>query len=67
VGFRLLLRVVNDSLVPPEWVMVLAIAAVFTWGFSKKQDRELDETIETVSAEAIGSEAKEEVTAEKIG
>ncbi len=67
VGFRLLLRVVNDSLVPPEWVMVLAIAAVFTWGFSKKQDKQVGETIETVAPDAIGSEAMENATAEKIG
>jgi len=36
VGFRLLLRVINDSLVPPEWMMVSAIALIFTWGFSKR-------------------------------
>ncbi len=34
VGVRLLLRVVNASLVPPEWLMVSLIALVFTWGFS---------------------------------
>lgn len=75
VGFRLLLRVVNDSLVPPEWVMVLAIAGVFAWGFSKKRDNKIGETIgsvtgeaiETVAGETIGSEAVEDLTAEKIG
>lgn len=36
VGVRLLVRVVDPSLVPPEWLMVLLIAAVFTWGFSKR-------------------------------
>jgi len=38
VGFRLLLRVFNDSLVPPEWVMISAIVIIFTWGFSKKNE-----------------------------
>lgn len=37
VGLRLLLRVVDDQLVPPEWLMISAIALIFTWGFSKKQ------------------------------
>ena len=75
VGFRLILRVVNDSLVPPEWVMVLAIAGVFAWGFSKKRDNDTGETIGTVAVEtiatvpgeAIGSESVEDLTAEKIG
>ncbi|MFH7243262.1 MAG: TerC family protein [Spirulina sp.] len=38
VGLRLLVRVVDPSLVPPEWLMVLLIAAVFTWGFSKRTE-----------------------------
>jgi len=38
VGFRLLLRVFNDSLVPPEWVMISAIVIIFAWGFSKKNE-----------------------------
>jgi YkoY family integral membrane protein len=36
VGLRLLLKVVNDDLVPPEWLMVSAIAIILTWGFSKR-------------------------------
>lgn len=36
VGLRLLLRVVNDELVPPEWLMISAIALIFIWGFSKR-------------------------------
>ncbi|NJL22002.1 MAG: hypothetical protein HC895_16210 [Leptolyngbyaceae cyanobacterium SM1_3_5] len=36
VGLRLLVRVFNDSLVPPEWIMISAIAILFTWGFSKR-------------------------------
>lgn len=36
VGLRLLLKVVNDDFVPPEWLMIAAIAVIFTWGFSKR-------------------------------
>jgi YkoY family integral membrane protein len=36
VGIRLLVRVVNDSLVPPEWLMISLVAIAFVWGFSKR-------------------------------
>lgn len=36
VGLRLLLRVINPDLVPPEWVMVVCIALLFLWGFSER-------------------------------
>jgi predicted tellurium resistance membrane protein TerC len=36
VGLRLLLRVINEDYVPPEWLMIVAIAALFTWGFSRR-------------------------------
>lgn len=36
VGLRLLLRAINPDLVPPEWLMFVAIAAIFTWGFSRR-------------------------------
>lgn len=36
VGLRLLLRAINPDLVPPEWLMFVAIAVVFTWGFSRR-------------------------------
>jgi len=35
VGIRLLLKVINDSLVPPQWLVVVTIALVFLWGFSE--------------------------------
>ncbi|MDJ0798499.1 MAG: TerC family protein [Calothrix sp. MO_167.B12] len=44
VGLRLLLKVVNDAFVPPQWIMVTAIAVILTWGFSKRnlpQEQEL--------------------------
>lgn len=37
VGLRLLLRVLNDSLVPPEWLMVSLVTILFAWGFSKRK------------------------------
>lgn len=40
VGLRLLLKVVNDDLVPPEWLMITAIALILTWGFSKRTLKE---------------------------
>ncbi|MBE9004305.1 DUF475 domain-containing protein [Fortiea sp. LEGE XX443] len=36
VGLRLLLRVINNDLVPPEWLMISAIALILAWGFSKR-------------------------------
>jgi len=36
VGIRLLIRVIRPELVPPEWIMVGAIAGLFAWGFSKR-------------------------------
>ncbi|MEM9503187.1 MAG: DUF475 domain-containing protein [Cyanobacteria bacterium P01_E01_bin.43] len=48
VGIRLLLRVVNDSWVPPQWLMVGLIAAIFAWGFSKK-------TAPPASADAVST------------
>jgi YkoY family integral membrane protein len=35
VGLRLLVRVIDPQLVPPEWLMVTVIGAIFAWGFSK--------------------------------
>ncbi|MDJ0599621.1 MAG: DUF475 domain-containing protein [Crocosphaera sp.] len=36
VGLRLLVRVINPEWVPPEWLMIGAIAVIFVWGFSKR-------------------------------
>ena len=38
VGIRLLTRVIDPGLVPPDWLMVAAIAVIFAWGFSKRID-----------------------------
>lgn len=41
VGLRLLLKVVNDALVPPEWFMITAIGLILAWGFTKRTVIEL--------------------------
>ncbi|PSB19878.1 DUF475 domain-containing protein [Phormidesmis priestleyi ULC007] len=57
VGLRLLMRVINDSLVPPEWVMVTAVALIFVWGFSKRNPVEVKE----VRAEKLAASEKEKM------
>jgi YkoY family integral membrane protein len=53
VGLRLLIRVINEAFVPPQWLMITAIGIIFAWGFSKRKP---DETITPLSLE------KQEVT-----
>ena len=36
VGLRLIVRVIDPALVPPEWVMVSVIFSLFAWGFSER-------------------------------
>ncbi|WP_204140420.1 TerC family protein [Halomicronema sp. CCY15110] len=50
VGIRLLLRVANDSWVPPQWLMILLIAGVFAWGFSKKTQTADEPATDVVAA-----------------
>ncbi|MBW4695758.1 MAG: DUF475 domain-containing protein [Lyngbya sp. HA4199-MV5] len=52
VGLRLLVRVINDALVPPEWAMVGAIALIFLWGFSKRTEANVGLSPLNVVAEA---------------
>ncbi|WP_017298586.1 TerC family protein [Nodosilinea nodulosa] len=52
VGVRLLVRVLDPTLVPPEWAMVLVIALVFTWGFSKRTEIQDGETTADPGSEA---------------
>lgn len=49
VGLRLLVRVINPALVPPDVVMVSLIAVLFIWGFSKR--------IEPKEAQAVVKES----------
>jgi YkoY family integral membrane protein len=61
VGLRLLVRVFDPSLVPPEWLMVSAIAALFAWGFSK---RTVDEPADASVDVSDASQEPQEVSAE---
>lgn len=36
VGLRLLLKVIDPSLVPPQWLTITTILSIFVWGFSKR-------------------------------
>jgi YkoY family integral membrane protein len=36
VGLRLLLRLGRPDLVPPEWLLLVLVASLFVWGFSKR-------------------------------
>jgi YkoY family integral membrane protein len=49
VGARLLLRVIDPALVPPEWMMVGAIAVLFAWGFSKRTEDALQSAEDAVA------------------
>lgn len=42
VGLRLLLRVVNDRWVPPEWLMISTIGLIFLWGLSQRNPTSLE-------------------------
>ena len=41
VGIRLLLKALLPDFVPPEWVVLSVIIALFCWGFSRQADLEL--------------------------
>lgn len=53
VGLRLLVKVFNDELVPPQWVMVSVIAAIFVWGFSVRVP--VESATETIEQTANGA------------
>ena len=53
VGLRLLVRAIKPELVPPEWLMIAAIALVFIWGFSKRAENELLVERETKEVEEL--------------
>jgi YkoY family integral membrane protein len=36
VGVRLLLKAIKPEYTPPEWIVIIAIAAIFIWGFSAR-------------------------------
>ena len=45
VGLRLLVRAFNPDLIPPEWVMISAIALLFVWGFSQRTVIQSEESV----------------------
>lgn len=57
VGLRLLLKVINDALVPPQWVMVTVIAAIFVWGFSKRIPQEATKPVQEPASEFLPEES----------
>lgn len=59
VGFRLLLRVINETYVLPEWIMVSLIALTFAWGFSERFPLELavDATVESATESDVDASA----------
>jgi YkoY family integral membrane protein len=64
VGLRLLMRVVQPELVPPEWVMISAIALLFLWGFSKRVEvppevAAADDTNLRIGTESVETDEKE--------
>jgi YkoY family integral membrane protein len=53
VGVRLLVRAINPELVPPEWLMVSAIALIFLWGFSKRNVPESEVKVEIETRQQV--------------
>lgn len=58
VGIKLLLRVFNDALVPPEWITIVLVAVLFSWGFSKRKET-ADGEAAIVEEELTGAVTKE--------
>ncbi|NJK73266.1 MAG: DUF475 domain-containing protein [Richelia sp. CSU_2_1] len=56
VGMRLLVKVINDSLVPPQWLVVTSIALLFVWGFSKR----VPESIESSESPEITLDVRQD-------
>jgi YkoY family integral membrane protein len=63
VGLRLLVRAIKPELVPPEWLMIAAIALVFVWGFSKRTKEESPIEIENKEVEALKESEQREAEA----
>ena len=36
VAIHMLLRVANEALVPPDWLMLILIGQLFVWGFAER-------------------------------
>jgi YkoY family integral membrane protein len=44
VGLRLIVKVIDPNIVPPEWLMISVILGMFAWGFSKKNEVEVTDS-----------------------
>ena len=64
VGLRLLVKVINDNLVPPQWLVVSSIAVIFVWGFSKRNPEFIDDSKSSEVAVALKEPDAEPVTQE---
>ncbi|NJP10501.1 MAG: hypothetical protein HC866_14345 [Leptolyngbyaceae cyanobacterium RU_5_1] len=74
VGLRLLVKVIHEELVPPQWLMISAIALVFLWGFSERkipaenavpQQSEMAPAAQESIEEVIGEVTEEPVESKK--
>jgi YkoY family integral membrane protein len=64
VGLRLLVKVINDNLVPPQWLVVSSIVVIFIWGFSKRNPEFIDDSKSSEVAVALKEPDAEPVTQE---
>ncbi len=60
VGLRLLVRVLNDSWVPPDWVMVALIGMIFAWGFSKRTEPQTEPELKVPVIATVETAEEEE-------
>lgn len=64
VGLRLLIKVIHEDWVPPQWLMISAIGVIFLWGFSQRATSDLErETAVGLSSpeEPLSSQTLEEM------
>lgn len=62
VGLRLLVRTINESWVPPQWVTILLVTSVFVWGFSVRNPDVVEEVIESSITTAPIATSEEETS-----
>lgn len=67
VGLRLLVKVINPELVPPQWLLVSSIVLMFVWGFSKRTPEpvELAKSLDVALNQADSEVAVPESQAQK--
>jgi len=63
VGLRLLVRTIDENLVPPEWVIIVSILLIFIWGFSERHPELVgDVTIPEIKPEVSPAAAAPTIT-----